>query len=35
MKNTADLEFVEGSLSNLLESEITIKDQEIIGTENL
>lgn len=33
VKNTADLGFVEESLSNLLESEITIKDQEIIGTE--
>ncbi|WP_413536694.1 hypothetical protein [Carnobacterium divergens] len=33
LKNTTDLEFVEISLSNLLDSEVTIKNQEIIGTE--
>lgn len=32
LKNTADLKFVEDSLSNLFDSEITIKNGEIIGT---
>ncbi|MBL1228282.1 hypothetical protein IW492_03420 [Enterococcus sp. BWB1-3] len=32
LKNTADLEYVESSLSSLLDNEITIRDGEIIGT---
>lgn len=33
VKNTASLEFVEKCLSNLLNTDITIKDEQIIGTD--